>query len=98
MAQRKGQTGNPNGRPAGSPNKITAEIRNAFQLLVSNNIDTLQADLDSMKPTERVKAMLELMKFVLPTLRAVEITEERDFEGEQTINEITINIQHDGNT
>ena len=98
MAQRKGQTGNPNGRPVGSPNKTTAEIRNAFQLLVSNNIDTLQADLDSMKPTERVKAMLELMKFVLPTLRAVEITEERDFEGNQTINEITINIQHDGNT
>ena len=98
MAQRKGQTGNPNGRPIGSPNKTTAEIRNAFQLLVSNNIDTLQADLDCMKPTERVKAMLELMKFVLPTLRAVEITEERDFEGEQTINEITINIQHDGNT
>ena len=98
MAQRKGQTGNPNGRPVGSPNKTTAEIRKAFQLLVSNNIDTLQADLDSMKPTERVKAMLELMKFVLPTLRAVEITEDRDFEGNQTINEITINIQHDENT
>lgn len=32
MAQRKGQTGNPHGRPKGSPNKVNALAREAFQL------------------------------------------------------------------
>ena len=32
MAQRKGHTGNPNGRPKGSKNKFTQSAKEAFQL------------------------------------------------------------------
>jgi len=39
MALKKGMVLNPNGRPKGSPNKSTTEIRNAFQMLVSQNIE-----------------------------------------------------------
>ena len=92
LASRAGQIGS----RKGVPNKSTAQIRKLIRQVVDNNIDTMQADLDSMKPTERVRAILELMKFVLPTLRAIEVTDDRDLEGEQIINEMTINIQHNG--
>ena len=48
MAQKKGQTGNPNGRPKGSPNKTSAEIRNLFQTLIQNNIEHLQSDFEEI--------------------------------------------------
>lgn len=64
------------GRQKGSTNKNTIEIRTAFQLLVENNIDTLQSDLDSLKPIERIKVIIELGKFIVPTLKAVEMKSE----------------------
>ena len=41
MALKKGVVLNPNGRPQGSPNKSTTEIRNAFQMLVSQNSELM---------------------------------------------------------
>jgi len=59
------------GRQAGTPNKYVKELRANVQLLVQNNLDKLQEDLDKLKPVDRVKAVTELAKFVLPTLKAV---------------------------
>lgn len=61
------------GRVAGVPNKNTHAIRDAFQLLIENNLDKLQADLDIVKPVERLKFMTEFAKFCLPTLKAIEM-------------------------
>lgn len=61
------------GRKPGVPNKVTADIRDKFQTLIENNMERLQEDLNKMKPVYRVKAMIELAKFVLPTLKAVEV-------------------------
>lgn len=61
------------GRKAGTPNKDVKELTQNVQLLVENNIDKLQDDLDKLKPVDRVKAITELAKFVLPTLKAVEL-------------------------
>ena len=58
----KGQSGNPSGRPEGSKNKSTQIIRESIQLIVENNIDSIQDSLDLMNPKEK-------MKLVLPTLR-----------------------------
>ncbi|SFZ90349.1 hypothetical protein SAMN05428642_101884 [Flaviramulus basaltis] len=61
------------GRKKGTANKNTLEIRRKFQTLVENNLEVLQADLDKLKPVERVKIIIELGKFVLPTLKAIEV-------------------------
>ncbi len=66
---------NTNGRPKGIQNTNTKQARESFNLLLSNNIETLQADIDLLKPFERVKVILDLAKFVIPQLKAVEITE-----------------------
>ena len=68
----KGQSGNPNGRPEGVKNKSTQKIRESIQQIVENNIENIQESLDSMKPRERVKYIIDLIKLVLPTLRSVE--------------------------
>ena len=64
---------NRDGRPKGSGNSSTALIKESFKTLIENNLDKIQADLDSLKPFERVKLLLELATYVLPKQRAVEI-------------------------
>jgi hypothetical protein len=67
-------TQNLNGRPKGSLNLATAEIRESFNLLVQNNIGKLQGDIDSLEPKDRIRTLLDLAKFVLPTLKSTELT------------------------
>ena len=62
------------GRTAGAVNKTTAEIREHYQNLVSNNLEQLDNDLKSLEPLQRLKMIIELSKFVVPTLKATELT------------------------
>ena len=66
---KKGQSGNPGGRPEGSKNKSTQKIRESIQLIVENNIESIQDSLDLMNPKDKIKFILDLMKLVLPALR-----------------------------
>ena len=61
------------GRPKGASNKSTETIKRNISMLLENNIDTVQSDLDEMQPRDRVNALLQFMKFVIPTQKAVEI-------------------------
>jgi hypothetical protein len=84
------------GRTKGATNKDTAEIRNNFQHLIENNLEQLESDLKELKPFERVKVILELSKFVLPTLKAVELKGEESENGFKPIS-ININMPNDDN-
>ena len=66
------------GREKGTPNKITSEIREKFMLLVESNIDRLQEDLNALEPIDRIRMIIGLSKFVLPTLKAIDINEKVD--------------------
>ena len=66
------------GRTKGTPNRNTDEIRQNFQLLIENNLETLESDLKELEPKDRIKAILELSKFVLPILRATELSTRTD--------------------
>lgn len=80
MALKKGVVLNPNGRPKGSPNKSTTEIRNAFQLLVSQNIEQLQNDLSKMTPDKRVSYIIKLSEFILPKLQSLSLDTQIELE------------------
>ena len=61
------------GRKAGSLNRATKDIRDAFTLLIENNIDTLQEDLNGLEPKERVKLLLDMAQFVVPKMKSVDL-------------------------
>lgn len=60
------------GRKLGSINVSTASIKQNLQMLVENNLDTLDADLKALTPRDRIKAITDLCKFIVPTLKQVE--------------------------
>ena len=80
----------------GVPNRINHEVRKSFQLLVENNLERLQSDIDELEPKDRIKLILEMAKFILPTLQAVSIDDLREDEAE-SFNVLTINLKSNGN-
>lgn len=60
------------GRPRNSPNKVTKEVREKFQKLVENQLETLEEDFRSLPARERIKYTLEMARYIIPTLKAVE--------------------------
>jgi hypothetical protein len=71
-----------NGRTPGSPNKSTKEVRERFKALLDNNIETIEKDLLLLEPKDRINAILQLAKYVVPQLRSVEISETKQKEFE----------------
>ena len=63
------------GRVKGTENKITSDIREKFNQLLNDNIDTLDSDLKSLAPKDRINALLQLSKFVIPQLKSTEINQ-----------------------
>lgn len=63
------------GRQKGVTNKDLLPIRDAFKMLIENNLEKLQEDLDALKPIERLKVLAEFSKFCVPTLKAVDFTD-----------------------
>jgi len=61
------------GRKAGTPNKATKDIRDAFTLLIENNLSKLQEDLNGLEPKQRVKLLLDMAQFVVPKMKSVDL-------------------------
>ena len=68
-----GHTNNPNGRPKGTPNKSTAEMRDMVTSLFEKNFDTIQESLQELEPKDKIDAMLKLLSFVLPKQKEVDM-------------------------
>lgn len=73
------------GRIAGTPNKITTETRSQFKNLLECNFDTIQSDLDSLKPMERLTVLIQIAKIVLPALQSIQYEDKTNSNGFQPI-------------
>lgn len=78
MAFKKGQSGNTRGRPAGAPNKATANAREAIARFVDGNSERLQGWLDQIAaeegPQAAFKCVVDLLEFHVPKLARTELT------------------------
>ena len=60
------------GRTKGTPNKITKDIRESYQLLIEKSLDRLESDLMELTPKERIEVLIKLSEYVVPKLTKIE--------------------------
>jgi hypothetical protein len=80
MRQIKGQAGNQNGRPKGSPNKVTADLREWIKELLDGNREQFIRDMQALEPYQRLVLWEKLLAYVLPK-PAAEKEEEDKIDG-----------------
>ncbi len=59
---------NKSGRPKGSPNRLTRELREALKHVIAGEIEALPERLEQLENKERVDAVIKLMQYTLPKL------------------------------
>ena len=60
------------GRKAGTPNKISGEMRLLLKQIISDELEALPATLEQLPGKDRLEAVLKLMPFVLPKIESIE--------------------------
>jgi ATP-dependent Lon protease len=63
-------------RPKGSPNKITAEIKQKLSQVIMDAMSSI--DIDSMTQNEKLKLIQIGLQYVIPRLKQVENIEEEE--------------------
>ena len=54
------------GRVAGTPNKISSELRKTLKGVIAAELDVLPATLETLPPIVRIELVIKLLPFCLP--------------------------------
>ena len=79
MPFKPGEVSNPNGRPKGVPNKVTAEIRKAYEMLLHQNVGNMSlwlSEIAAENPEKAMDIIIRLSPFVLPKKQSIEAHED----------------------
>lgn len=90
---KKGQSGNPAGRPKGSKNKVQSELRWAFTELQERqfeNVEKWLAETAAEDPAKALDLYLKMTEYIMPKLARTENVHEVD---DKTISQINIEIK-----
>ena len=88
MPQPKGKTGNPNGRPKGSPNKTTQSVREWLKKLIDDNREQIKKDLAALEPKERLQMLEKFMQYTVPKMQSVEAKIDVDSLSDDQLNKL----------
>ena len=69
MKYKKGQSGNPKGKPKGAKNKISKDIKETYKFLIENNADNLTEWLERIakkNPEKALQLILNMSEFIIP--------------------------------
>jgi hypothetical protein len=66
---------NENGRPVGSKNKSTILVKNTIASILDDNVELFKEKLLQLNDKDFVRAYMDLTKYVIPTMKAVEVNE-----------------------
>lgn len=59
------------GRAKGTPNKVTASVKDWLSGLIDKNRKQIEKDLKQLEPKERLQVLEKLMQYVVPKQQAV---------------------------
>jgi hypothetical protein len=65
------------GKTVGTPNKATRDIKEAYRLLIENNLDNLTEWIESIAkkdPEKAIRIISDLSEYVIPKLARTDIT------------------------
>ena len=83
------------GRVQGTPNAITSDLRMKINAIVDKQIDSIEKDLQSLEPMQRLQIVEKLISYCVPKLQAqsfeIDLLKLSDDQLDQIINSININ-------
>lgn len=59
------------GRKAGTPNKVTTELRETLKAVLDAELVTITATLDKLTPKDRLDVVLRLMPYCMPKIDTI---------------------------
>ena len=81
MRYKKGESGNPAGRPKGQPNRTTEEVRRLLQSFIEGKINELETIWKDLESWQKLQFMDRLLKHTLPApLHSIEQFSEEDLD------------------
>ena len=57
------------GRTAGTPNRVTVDLKEVIKNLLEDNIDTVKADFALLEPKDRIMMFEKLLQYAIPKQR-----------------------------
>ncbi|WP_290706647.1 DUF5681 domain-containing protein [Flavihumibacter sp. CACIAM 22H1] len=73
MPQKKGNTGNPNGRPKGSRNKVSGELRSMISEFLEGEFQTIKREFKRLSARDKAKLYTDLLNYALPKLQSTSL-------------------------
>jgi len=66
------------GRTTGTPNKVSKDVREAYQALIESNLENMNSwltEVSKENPAKALELMIRLSDFVLPKLKQIELND-----------------------
>ncbi len=67
------------GRTAGTPNKVTSELRKSLKAIVAAELDALPQTLGELPPRERLELLIKLLPFCMPKVNTISGSYDNDW-------------------
>lgn len=82
------------GRPKGTPNKITAELREWICNFIHDNRERIQNDFNELPPRDRVVLFEKLLRYALPVLQSTTLSTDFDRMSDDQLNKVIDQLQN----
>jgi hypothetical protein len=87
MARKKNDgKGRLGGRLAGTPNKVTADLKTWVASILDDGRERFVSDMENLEPAERVRVYTNLMNYVLPKQQAMSVEAQTEAEYKALMN------------